>query len=221
MCPSSCFHSKKVLKYGGGSHLRRDIEERFLKAGVEVVSRDAVWERFFPETIKGVPLRDFIVKAIFPRPRDLIVLIKACVESAVNRGHAKVTEMDVTAGCNQYAQYAFNAIIVEGTPQLEHLEDLLLSFIDGPSIVNEYRLLEVMEQYNPKYDIELFIKILSELTFLGLEVSQNRFDFIYDPGQETLLTQRAKRTASVHGDRRFMIHRAFHDLLGLQNSSGQ
>ena len=195
------------------------IEERFVKAGVEVVSRDEIWERFFPVKIGGTPIRDFLVRAVFPRPRDLIVLVKACIESAVNRGHAKVAEQDVAAGCSQYASYAFNAIVVEGAPQVDHLEDLLLSFIDGPAIVNEYRLLEVMEQFNPNYDIELFIKIPSELTFLGLEVSFNKFEFVYDPGQETLISQRAKRTAGVHGERRFKIHPAFHELLGLKAAS--
>jgi len=82
-----------------------------------------------------------------------------------------------------------------------------------------YRLLEVMEQFNPNYDIELFIKILSEVTFLGLEVSFNKFEFVYDPGQETLISQRAKRTAGVHGERRFKIHPAFHELLGLKAAS--
>jgi hypothetical protein len=57
------------------------------------------------------------------------------------------------------------------------------------------------------------------LTFLGLEVSFNKFEFVYDPGQETLISQRAKRTAAVHGDRRFKIHPAFHELLSLKGAS--
>jgi DNA polymerase III delta prime subunit len=209
----------RYINWNDPELLLRVIEERFLKAGVEVVSRDEIWERFFPIKIGVTPVRDFLVRAVFPRPRDLIVLVKACIESAVNRGHAKVAEQDVSAGCSQYASYAFNAIVVEGAPQVEHLEDLLFSFIDGPAIVNEYRLLEVMEQFNPNYDIELFIKILSELTFLGLEVSFNKFEFVYDPGQETLISQRAKRTAAVYGERRFKIHAAFHELLGLKTLS--
>jgi hypothetical protein len=91
-----------------------------------------------------------------------------------------------------------------------------LSFMEGPTIVNEYRLLEIMEEHNPTFDIELFIKLLSELTFLGLEVSANRFEFIYDPGKDNMISQKAKRTAALYGERRFMIHNVFHELLGLK-----
>jgi hypothetical protein len=207
----------RYINWNDSELLLRVIEERFLNAGVEVASRDAIWERFFPEMIRGVKTRDFLVRSVFPRPRDLIVLVKACIESAVNKGHSKVTEKDVLEGCGQYASFAFNAIIVEGAPQVDHLEDILLSFIDGPAIVTEYRLLEIMEEFNPQYDIEQFIKLLSELTFLGLEVSRNKFEYIYDPGQDTLISQRAKRTAGIYGERRFEIHQAFQDLLGLKS----
>jgi len=210
----------RYINWNDQELLLRVIEERFLKAGVEVASRDEIWERFFPETIRGMRTSSFLVTSIFPRPRDLIVLVKACIESAINKGHPKVTESDVLEGCGQYASFAFNAIVVEGAPQVPHLEDILLSFIDGPSIVTEYRLLEIMEEFNPDFDIELFIKLLSELTFLGLEVTRNKFEYAYDPGQDALISQRAKRTAGVHGERRFEIHHSFHDLLGLKAAGG-
>ncbi len=209
----------RYINWNDRELLLRVIEERFLKAGVEVVSRDEIWERFFPPAVNGRATRDFIIESIFPRPRDLIVLVKACIEAAANRGHPKVKEQDVLAGQVQYAQFAFNAIVIEGAPQVPHLEDILLSFMDGPTIVNEYRILEIMEEYNSTFDIELFIKLLSELTFLGLEVSANRFDFIYDPSKDGLLIQKAKRTAAIYGERRFMIHSAFHDLLSLSSPS--
>jgi len=207
----------RFINWNDPELLLRVIEERFISAGVEVGSRDEIWERFFPEKVHGIPIRDYIVSAVFPRPRDLIVLIKACIESAVNRGHTKVTESDVDTGVSQYATYAFNSIVVEGSPQVQHLEDLLLSFLDGPAIINEYRLLEILEQVNPSYDVEQFIKTLTDLTFLGPEASLNKFEFVYDPGQENLLAQRAKRTASIHGERRFKIHSAFHGLLGIKS----
>ena len=197
--------------------LLRVIEERFIKSGVEVASRGEIWDKFFPKLVGKKAIRDFLIEASFPRPRDLIVLVKACVEAAVNRGHTKVEQKDVISGCEQYASFAFNAIVVEGAPQIEHLEDLLLSFIDGEPIVNEYKLLEVMESISPNFDVEQFIRLLSELTFLGLEVSLNKFEFLYDHADETRILQRAKRTAGVHGERRFKIHPAFHSLLGIQS----
>jgi hypothetical protein len=207
----------RYINWNDPELLLRVIEERFLKAGVEVASRDEIWDRFFPEAIRGKRTRDFLAASVFPRPRDLIVLVKACIESAVNRGHPKVAEQDVLAGCSQYASFAFNAIVVEGAPQLPQLENLLLAFMEGPTIVSEYRLLEILDEYYPQYDVEQFIKLLSELTFVGLEIGRNRFEYIYDPSQDNLISQRAKRTASLYGERRFEIHRAFHDLLGLKD----
>ncbi len=210
----------RYINWNDPELLLRVIEERFLKAGVDVASRDEIWEKFFPASVEGQATRDFIINSVFPRPRDLIVFVKACIEAAANRGHAKVKEEDVLEGKSRYATFAFNAIVIEGAPQVPNLEDILLSFIDGPTIINEYRILEVMEELNPSFDIEVFIKLLSELTFLGLEVNSNKFEFIYDPAKDSLITQRAKRTAAIYGERRFYIHSAFHDLLGLKSGNG-
>ena len=140
---------------------------------------------------------------VFPRPRDLIVLTKASMEAAVNRGDPRIEERDLLAGIRQYSAFAYNALVVEGKSQFPKIEDVLFQLMEGPDVLSEYQLLEVLERVSPEYDVERFIEFLADLTFLGFEVRRGEFSFIHDFVDRTKVEVRAKKVAEEYKERRY------------------
>jgi len=205
------------VEWGDPELLIRVIEARFASNGLVFGTRDELWDKFFPATVAAIPIRDYLNSVIFPRPRDLIVIVKACLEAAANRGHSKAAERDVIAGASQYANFAFNSIVVEGSPQIPDLEDALLNFLGGPAIYTEYELLQIVEGIKT-IDIEDFIRLLVELTFFGIETAPDNFEFVNEPDRDGRIFAMALRTAERRGERRFKIHPVFHNLLSIVDS---
>ena len=152
-----------------------------MKSGADVSRPDEIWGRYFPPAVRDVPIRDYLTAATLPRPRDLIFLVKAALEFAVNRGHGRIDESDLLSAQLEYSRFALNSLVAEGAPRIPEIDDLLLEFararevVDGEDIkvamrragISEIRLAEIVD-------------LLTELTFLGPETSPDRFDFIND-----------------------------------------
>ena len=86
--------------------LLRVLEERMLYNAPRERTASAVWEGIFPDSVVGVTSQDFILRTALPRPRDIIHLVKAAVNIAINRGHDKVDPDDLLSARSQYSQYA-------------------------------------------------------------------------------------------------------------------
>jgi hypothetical protein len=112
--------------------LRRVVEERFLASGAQVAFPGEIWDRYFAPTVEGAPTREYLMQLILPRPRDLIYLVKAALQFAINRGHTRIEEKDLTSGILQYSRFALDSLLVEAAPRIRGIEDLLLNFVQGP-----------------------------------------------------------------------------------------
>ena len=82
--------------------LLRIIDTRLLAAFTGLSNPDEIWRHFFVSTVKGIPTKDFIVKTVFPRPRDVIHLVKMAIAKAVDRGNTKVEEQDFLSALLDY-----------------------------------------------------------------------------------------------------------------------
>jgi hypothetical protein len=196
--------------------LKRVIEERFMKSGADIEFPHEVWERYFVPTVGGIPTWEYIGQRILPRPRDLIYLIKSALQSAVNRGRTRVEEKDFIDGEKQYSRFALDSLIVEGAVSIARVEDMLLHFIQSTEILTEDEILtRVTGAGIPASELDQIITLLVELTFVGLEVAPNRFEFLFDERDERKLSVMARKTAdeTTNGVRRFRIHPAFHPFL--------
>ena len=186
-----------------------------MKSGANVTRPDEIWGKYFPQAVWDVPIRDYLVTATLPRPRDLIFLVKASLEFAVNRGHGCIDESDLLSGQLEYSRFALNSLVAEGAPRIPEIDDLLLEFarahevIDGENIkvamrrsgISEIRLAEIVD-------------LLTELTFLGPETSSGRFDFIND--EDSLMKTRVMArnfSEEVGRPTRYRINPPFHAFL--------
>ena len=199
--------------------LRRVLQERFVKSGADVVRPDGIWEKYFPPTVRNVPTQEYLADASLPRPRDLIYLVKTALQFAVNRGHARIEEKDLTSAEEQYSRFALDSLLVESGTRVLRLDELVYEFVGGPDIVVGDDILRAMKTVGiPSEKLNDVIDTLCEITFLGLEVGHGRFAYLYDEDSATKIEVLARKTAVEHfaGVYRFRINRVFHAYLEIQ-----
>jgi hypothetical protein len=200
--------------------LRRVVEERFIKSGANVAYPPEIWERYFPPSVGGLPSREFLIQQILPRPRDLIFIVKAALQFAINRGHTRIEENDIRSGQDLYSRFALDSLIVEATPRVPSIEDVLLHLVGATNVVPEETLREAVKSAGITEDPSVIIDTLGELTFIGYEVAPNRFEFLYDRDATAKIAAMARKNAEQlrNGERHFLIHPAYQAYLELKRT---
>lgn len=201
--------------------LRRVLEERFVQSGADVVRPDDIWARYFPPSVRGVPLREYLADAALPRPRDLIYLVKTALQFAVNRGHTRIEERDLISAEDQYSRFALDSLLVESGTRVPRLDELVYEFVGSQEIVTEKEIRRAMQTVGiPGDRLEDVVDTLCEITFLGLEVGPGRFAYLYDEDSATKVQVMARKTAVEYssGVNRYRINKVFHAYLEIQRS---
>jgi hypothetical protein len=112
--------------------------------------------------------------------------------------------------------------LAENAGQIEKLEKLLVQFSLSAEIVSELDLLSYIERAQVRERPSDVVNFLCELAFLGMEVENNRFEFLYDEENVEKLNAMAMRNAEQNpqGLRRFCINRAYHRFLEVKPGLG-
>lgn len=198
------------------------LEERFMTSDLDLGSPDEIWQKFFSATVGSRATRQYLADAVLPRPRDLLYLVKTALQYAINRNHGRIEEEDLLSAEIQYSHFALNSLMAENAGQIKKIEKLLAQFSLSAEIITELDLLSYIERVDVQERPSDVADFLCELAFLGLEVENNRFDFIYDEENTEKLTAMASRSAAQNplGLRRFRINRAYHRYLEVKPGLG-
>lgn len=213
----------RKIEWDDSELLIRVIEQRIMTSDPSIDST-GIWQKYFSETVNGVATKDFLVQSVFPRPRDLIYLVRASLQNAVNRGHTKIEEKDILTGLEQYSSFAFASLMAEGAPQFRNLQDVITQLFGGPSVLTDDDIREALEEAGQGItNLDYVVGLLQDLTFLSYETTVGRFVFGYEQEQKGKLKVLAKKTARAVGKRRYQVHPAFHAYLELTpvEASGQ
>lgn len=119
------------LAWAAPEALLRVIERRYESAVEYERSGDRVWEEVFPERVRAVPTPQYLVRRVLPRPRDLVFLCNAALESAVNRSSARVEVQDVFDGEQRYSAHAVDTVLVEAGAERGAVEQALYALMGG------------------------------------------------------------------------------------------
>lgn len=194
--------------------LQRVIEERFVSSLKDTILPNEVWTNFFIDSVKGEVTKDYIVKRIIPRPRDIIYFCKSALFSAVNHNHTKIEESDILRAEIDYSQHAFYSLLPEIQGRISNFENLLYEFVGSNDILTYDEVVKIIGRANISDDqVDETIEILCDLTFLGLETAPNQFKFLTDESKKKVLQSLARKMAEQSGQRRFAINIAFHSFL--------
>ena len=210
-----------VVDWKDEDTLLRVVEERFLSARPEGTDPGELWTRFFCSEIDGMTTREYLVRRVLPRPRDLIFLCNAAVNSAVNRGSASVEVTDLRSAEMKYSQFAFESLLVENGITIAEFQDVLFEFISESSILEEIRVRELILRSGIANElVDKVVSRLKSVSFLGIEVDVGKFEYpevgaLSDRAEAMSKKYRNESTASL----RFEIHPAYRPYLEIQNFS--
>ncbi|EOO70281.1 hypothetical protein IIC_04723 [Bacillus cereus VD021] len=206
----------KHLTWSEPRLLFRIIENRIDYSSNSVASPEELWEKYFCNDVDGLPLKDYVEKLIIPRPRDIIFLFKAALQEAVNKGHIKVEEEDFKSAEHSYSEYALQSLFPENGNRVENLESLLYEFAGENSIISQEEL-EKCLQKNSSQDIKEIIGTLCDMTFLGQEIQEGKFDYYNEKRPKQITDKLAQRLSERKGrSKRYKIHHAFHEYLSIE-----
>lgn len=216
--PDKISHTR--LNWNDSELLLRVIEERYIASHGAASDPADMWHKYFCPEVRGIPTREYLVRRILPRPRDIVYLVKAAVSFAVNRKHDRVEQKDVLDGEMQYSQYAWDSILVENSSLIPDLDKVLIQFIGGPCVLPESNVRKLISSAGIEIEkVDDVISQLTSLTFLGVEVGSGRFAYADEKKelQKNLLL--ASRFAAARGgEPRYEVNAPFRTYLELQET---
>ncbi len=209
----------KRMAWDDRDMLMRVISERFAaSAQGSTGSANEIWERHFCPDVRGQPVRDFLYTNVFPRPRDLISFVGFALDRAIDRGHDRICEEDLLDACHDYSRLVFQSAIDEGQTRLDEVGDLLLGFLGAEEVVTTAKIRSAMLDAGvPESKLDDVIDLLCDLTFLGREVREGEFEFVWDYRDRDLVRAKAKgfrREANRQSRYRINVH--FSSYLGIK-----
>ncbi len=207
--------STKFLSWTDPSLLFRVIEKRIDYSSNGITSPETFWRDYFCETVQGVPLKEYVQKLIIPRPRDIIFLFKMALQEAVNRNHRKVEEIDFASAEFAYSEYAFQSLLPENGKRVRDFESILYEFVGSNAILSQEEV-EAYVSISTEEDPNYIVQILCETTFLGQEISVEKFEYYSEKKPAQITNKLAQRhTERTGNSKRYKINSAFHNYLGI------
>lgn len=201
------------------TQLLRVIDERFASSVADMSGDpEAIWKRFFVSEVRQMPVKEYIVSQILPRPRDLLFLMKAAISTAVNRKHSQVTEDDILTAQRQYSQFAVDSILVENGVSLSKFEELLYEFAGRNVIQTRQQVGDILRKSGIAPSEEnMVVDHLCELSFLGRETEDEVFRFAEDEKEARKIAVLARNLADANrSSPRFRVNVAFCPFLEIQ-----
>ena len=164
-------------------------------------------------------MKQMIAGAILGRPRDIIYYFGRVFFNANRRAATSLAKRDFDAALRDYSEFALQALSAEWSPHIPDLGDTLLEFWGGTEdITNDELRTGLFSSGVEPNDVEGAVRFLVDAQFLGLAIDEHNYRFASTPTESAIMTRQAGRF--IHdrgGERKFRIHRAFQQSLGLSS----
>jgi hypothetical protein len=198
------------------------VEQRFLASRRKQSTGDELWERYFCSSVRGVPVRSYLLRITLPRPRDVLFICRAAIDRALSAKQSKVREEDVFAGERLYSQFAFEAVAVETELRFDNVADVLLEFAGLPAELDAASLEDVLNGAGvPPSDHSEVIDELRNVSFLGLKVGDSSYSYSDEPREKARVDVLGRRYAEQgDGSLTYRVHPAFWSYLELSAQPG-
>jgi len=191
--------------------LRGVIEQRFIHSIDEQLSSEDIWNEYFVSITNGMSTRDYILRRIIPRPRDIIYFCREALSQAINHKHARIEEVDINRAEKIYSDFAFKALLAETKTLLAEIEDLLYEFVGCKDILSKSDIEKFIKAAGIAEDkTEYAIDLLCQTTFLGLETQPGYFEFLYNSNKTKVLKKQAEMLAKEQGQYKYKVNIPFH-----------
>ncbi len=143
---------------------------------------DVLWGLFFESHINGEESFSYILSRTLMRPREVLRFTRECINTAINRGHEKVTQDDIFQAEKTYSE----DLLVDITYELKDVNpdyaDIPYAFIGCKILLSEADITQLLLQVNiPKSNVQNAIDLLIWFGFLGIYVNEEdeRYSYRY------------------------------------------
>jgi hypothetical protein len=207
------------LNWRDGETLKQIVVERFRASGLDF---EKDWNELFPEQVRGVDSLSYLIGRTQMKPRDLLTFCKLSVDTALGRGHSKISEEDILK-----AEKAFSDIMVEGLSDeiidvYGNLQDVILEFIDEELPISGDQIRELISMAVGSEDgkIEEIIEVLLQYGFLGSETGNSEYSFVGIQESKLEVIERRARKFRKRNDKEevYTVHNAFRSGLNLKDA---
>ena len=190
------------------------IEERFCSS-FDTPEPAILWDEYFCPTVNETPTKEYITSTILKRPRDIIFFVNEAIRSAINKRHPRIEKEDILEAEKQYFSQALDSIKSENTSPDINLENVIYEFAGMPVNVSKNQVVKALQSAGISDErIDPTIELLHDLTFLGIEVREDKFVFSQEPESSHKNKIMARRFAErKNQEKRFQIHKAFRTFL--------
>ncbi len=206
------------IDWSDANLLRRVVEQRFATSYLGGVTPDEVWSRIYTDMVDEEHTKDYILSRIIPRPRDIIYLCKASLAHAINRHHTRIEADDIHQAENEYSQYAYSTLISEIRPIVDGIENLIVEFAGVEEILTRNMIEDIYKTSGiSSHNVDEIINLLVESLFLGIEIDQDDFRYLYDDSKKDVYSSLARKNMESTGIEKYQINTPFHSYLEIKN----
>lgn len=191
--------------------LQEVVRRRMVASTGADKSFEELWTTFFDSHVHGEFSFSYILRRTLMRPRDLLRLLRQCVNVAVNRNHDRVLERDIEQAERGYSEDMLKELSYELRDISPEYANVVYAFIGvGPHLseeeVNRKLADEAMVNLS---SIPFVLNLLLWFGFLGVLDRQGEevYSYEFQYGVDRMLLEAAKPV-------RFVIHSAFRPALG-------
>ena len=177
-------------------------------------SFEDVWGRLFDPHVARESSFTYIVSRTFLRPRDILNLVRRCIQVAVSRGHTRVEQDDIMSAEAAFSEDMLNDLRYEIRDVFPDTPDLLLEFLDAEATLSREDIdLRLMSSGVPEDRFEDVRDLLLWFSFLGVKAGDDEryaFQYLYNVPKLKALVKETYDYVDV-----YTIHPAFRKALAL------
>ncbi len=212
--PDKILLSTHRIEWNDKELLLRVIEERFIFFDNNL-NHESVWTELFCQKINNIPIRDYIYSIIIPRPRDLIYFVYCAINESINHQHNIIQESDLKKSQKDYFEFLLANTTTEYQLFYPRIKDLILSFYGSKEKIHYSTLQKKIKKYTcTGYDIDEIVKLLINISFIGIEIN-NIVQFAFnDLDTEKLYNYYLSEKKKIFKSINIKIHPAYYS--GLQ-----
>jgi hypothetical protein len=195
------------------SELFKDIVGRRIAQSMNLsLSFDEIWGTFFTPHVRGEDSFQFILNRTLMRPREVLRFVRESINTAINRRHEKVTELDIIDAERSYSADALVDISLELKDVAPAYDNVPYAFIGARVTLSRAEVEQKLREIDIRNEeIARVIELLLWFGVLGIYVSEDdeRYSYLYEHDPRRM-------TAGLRNFA-YCIHPAFRVALGCSN----
>lgn len=186
------------------------IRRRIVASGLINGTFEDVWGTVFDQFVGIRSSFDYLLDRTLMRPRDFLLFIHRAIETAINRGHTKVSADDVGQAELSYSEDLLKSTGFELQDVFADMSDFLYAFLGCRSVLERAQVLDILISANLTLDQARYALIkLAWFGFLGVQSPDGtEVNYSYEMRYDM-----RRLLAPVEGGGRFVVHPGFHAAL--------